>query len=151
MHPRAASLIRELQLRPHPEGGWFRRIETSPQTVTRDGRERPAYTCIHYLLAADQVSQWHRIDADETWHLLEGGPLTLRLFDVATRSHRRVRLRRDAADESRMYTVPAGLWQSASVAGEYALSSCKVTPGFVWQGFELLAPDHPLAEILQGH
>ncbi len=33
MHPRAEYLIRELQLLPHPEGGFYRRVFESAQTL----------------------------------------------------------------------------------------------------------------------
>ena len=36
--------------------------------------------------------------------------------------------------------VPAGWWQSAETTGDYTLVSCTVSPGFVFEGFEL-APE----------
>lgn len=150
MPSRAAALVHELKLEPHPEGGWFRRVETSDRTVTHNGFERPEYTRIDYLLAGTDVNRWHRVDADETWQWLEGGSLRLRNFDAVSAKHLEIRLGPDFAHESRMYTVPAGVWQSAVAVGEYVLARCTVVPGFVWGGFELLAGDHPLAAILDG-
>lgn len=44
--------------------------------------------------------------------------------------------------------VPAGVWQAARTADRHALVTCVVAPGFVWEGFELLAQDSALAREL---
>ena len=36
--------------------------------------------------------------------------------------------------------VPAGEWQSAESLGEWTLVGCTVSPGFVWEGFEMAGP-----------
>jgi predicted cupin superfamily sugar epimerase len=74
MHPRAAELIRELQLAAHPEGGYYRRLFTS---ALRDADGRAASSAILFLLPGGVVSRWHRVDADELWHYHEGAPLEL--------------------------------------------------------------------------
>ena len=48
------SLIAELQLEPHVEGGWFRRTYCSPQQVqTEKDPVRPLMSSIFYMLADD--------------------------------------------------------------------------------------------------
>src|SRR5689334_6643968 len=80
MNPRAAKLIDQLQLEPHPEGGFYREIWRSPTRVTAADRpERSALTTIYFLLAAGSFSAWHRVRSDEVWHWYEGGPLELLL------------------------------------------------------------------------
>ncbi|MFA5073942.1 MAG: cupin domain-containing protein, partial [Nitrospirota bacterium] len=71
------SLIRELKLAPHPEGGWYRELYRSNLKVATPHGERCAITTIYYLLAAGQYSRWHVVAADEIWHLLDGHPLEL--------------------------------------------------------------------------
>jgi predicted cupin superfamily sugar epimerase len=87
MHPRAAELIAELRLQPHPEGGFYREIFRSRTPVTpADGRgSRASLTTIHFLLTSETVSRWHRVSSDEVWNLYEGGPLELLELDVAAR------------------------------------------------------------------
>jgi hypothetical protein len=41
------------------------------------GRDRPAGTCIYFLLKAGDRSHWHRVDAAEIWHFYSGAPLVL--------------------------------------------------------------------------
>lgn len=147
MHPRAAELIETLRLEPHPEGGCYRRVYTSTSQLLHNGIERPATTAIHYLLGKDEVSRWHRIDADEIWQHHEGDPLELMLFDAATGKLARRRLgRNDAATDTRSIVgVPAGIWQAAHPLGDYALVGCSVAPGFDFAGFTLLDPDSDTA------
>ena len=40
MHPVTEALIRELQLSPHPEGGYFRRVYESARRTEVNGIER---------------------------------------------------------------------------------------------------------------
>ena len=66
MHPRAAELISTLDLRPHPEGGFYREVHRSTsQVVPADGRgARAALTTIYFLLAGGTASRCHRIASD---------------------------------------------------------------------------------------
>jgi predicted cupin superfamily sugar epimerase len=62
MNPRAAELVRLLQLQPHPEGGFYREIwRSSARVQTADRPERSAVTTIYFLLAAGGFSAWHRV------------------------------------------------------------------------------------------
>lgn len=146
MHPRAAELIRELE--PHPEGGHFRRIHASSTQLLANGRTRPALTAIRYLLLRGECSRWHRVDADEAWHWQEGGPLELLQFDPTTDRLQTTVLGDSAQGFQPMHIIPAGVWQAARPLGDYALVGCTVSPGFVWEGFELLDPGSDIAARL---
>src|SRR5260221_76688 len=76
--PTASSVIRQLDLLPHPEGGWFKEMfrDSAPVSVGSDGT-RGASTAIYYLLQAGEVSAWHRVDAAEVWHYYAGASLAL--------------------------------------------------------------------------
>ena len=131
-----------LGLAPHPEGGWFRRIYASTIAVATPGGERPTATCIHYLLTPGELSAWHVVSSDELW--LWHGPGTLELAlggdgEEASGSPTLVRLGADhAAGEVPACLVPAGVWQSARLAGDTeALVSCMVSPGFDFADWRL--------------
>lgn len=147
MHPRAGQLIAQLQLQPHPEGGHYRRMHASATSVEVQGTSRPALTAIHFLLARGEASQWHRVDADECWHWQEGGALELRVFDPERGAVTTSVLDRSGQGEP-MHIVPAGHWQAARALGEFTLVACTVSPGFVWEGFELLSEDSDVARAL---
>jgi predicted cupin superfamily sugar epimerase len=132
----AADVIRLLDLAPHPEGGHFR--ETFRDSVT-DHSGRAASTAIYFLLAAGEVSRWHRVDAAEAWHWHAGAPLALAIADTAGR--RSIRLGADlSAGERPQAVVPAGAWQQATSLGSWTLVGCTVAPGFQFSGFEMAPP-----------
>lgn len=131
----AADIIRILDLQPHPEGGHFR--ETFRDALSKDGRA--ASTAIYFLLAAGEVSHWHRVDAAEVWHWHAGAPLMLSIAPPDGKASD-IRLGCDlAAGERPQGIVPPGYWQSARSLGAWTLLGCTVAPGFLFEKFELAA------------
>lgn len=139
---RATEIVEQLGLRPHPEGGHYREMHRSPLSVMPDdGRpSRPALTTIYFLLAAGEVSRWHRVLSDEAWHYHEGAPLELLVSDLEfTRVDTLLTGSFDAvAGIEPLRVVPAGRWQAARSTGAYTLVSCSVAPGFVFDDFVML-------------
>jgi predicted cupin superfamily sugar epimerase len=134
----AAQIIRLLNLRPHPEGGWYG--ETFRAEAVGDAR--PSSTAIYYLLEADQVSAWHRVDADEAWHFYAGAPLVLTLSPPDGVGAKSLHLGSDLmAGQRPQAVVPKGWWQAAESLGAFSLVGCTVAPGFDFAGFELAPPD----------
>ena len=150
---RAAALVRELSLQPHPEGGHFAELFRSATGVRpADERgERPALTTIYYLLAAGEVSRWHRVRSDEVWHFYEGGPLELLVLshDASRLTRHRLGAVRDGSRPTA--TVAAGDWQAARPLGDYALVGCTVGPGFDFADFQLARDAVATAAIRAAH
>jgi predicted cupin superfamily sugar epimerase len=138
----AKALVEALDLRPHPEGGWYREEHRSVLKVRReDGARRSALTLIWFLLEAPEISCWHRVTrADETWHHAGGDPLELWLLPPAGGvAERRVvgpLILGDAVQP--VGVVPAGWWQAARSLGRWSLVNCCVGPGFDFEDFQLL-------------
>lgn len=150
MNPRAAKLIDQLQLEPHPEGGFYREIWRSPTRVTAADRpERSALTTIYFLLAAGSFSAWHRVRSDEVWHWYEGGPLELLLASPDFSTVQRRTLGVVAGNTQPVHTVPANWWQAARPLGDYALCGCTVAPGFEFEDFAFLRDDPGASQTLR--
>jgi uncharacterized protein len=152
MNPRVQTLIDSLQLKPHPEGGYYREIFRSEQNVSADQHrdERSALTSIYFLLEAGQHSRWHRVLSDEVWSHLEGDALELLCFEQNSAQLTVSRLGPYAAETEPVRVVPAGVWQAAQPLGEYTLVGCSVGPGFEFRDFSMAA-DHPeVAEAIRG-
>jgi predicted cupin superfamily sugar epimerase len=133
----AADVVASLNLRPHPEGGWF--AETFRDVSGHGGRGHS--TAIYYLLAAGQKSHWHRVDAVEVWHFYAGAPLRLRQSTdgKGVIGHD---LGPDLmAGERPQVVVPARCWQSATSMGAWTLVGCTVAPAFDFANFELAPAD----------
>lgn len=137
--------IQTLNLRPHPEGGWYRETYRAAETIppqglpARFGAARSFATAIYFLLTADTFSALHRLKADEMWHFYAGSALTVHVIEPAG-EHRVLRLGA-AIDrgESFQAMVPAGCWFGGRVEaqGGFALVGCTVAPGFDFADFEM--------------
>ncbi|WP_236585573.1 cupin domain-containing protein [Dyella sp. EPa41] len=146
---RVVELKDALQLQPHVEGGYYRRFHP-PKGTDGDNHVRHAMSAIHYLLEQGQFSSWHRVDAEEAWHFVEGEPLELLVYNPVSNRLERHCLGPLSGDHRTVAVVPAGAWQAARPLGHYALVTCLVAPGFEYEGFELLAESDPLAGHLAG-
>ena len=127
-----------LDLKPHPEGGWYR------QTWEADGAGRACGTSIYFLLKAGERSHWHRVDATEIWHHYAGAPLRLRISETDQGPVEAHQLGPDLTSGDRpQVIVPKDFWQSAEAApdGGWALVGCTVSPAFQFEGFELAPRD----------
>lgn len=130
----AEDIIAELDLSPHPEGGWYR------QTWVAENEGRPTGTCIYFLLAAGQRSHWHKVDATEIWLYHAGAPLILSLAATEAGPKRDHLLTPDLAEGRPQIIVPENHWQAARSTGDWTLVSCTVSPGFRFDGFTLAGP-----------
>ena len=132
----ADEIIEHLQLAPHPEGGHYR------QTWVAENAGRPAGTCIYFLLKDGAASHWHRVDAVEIWHYYAGAPLVLSLAADDAGPATDQLLGPDLAQgQYPQLIVPEQHWQAARTTGDWTLVGCTVSPGFVFSGFTLAAPD----------
>ena len=137
----AESWIRQLDLVPHPEGGYYRETYRARERIAgehlpaRFGGERAISTAIYFLLVGDQVSRLHRIKSDEVWHFYTGTPLDL--FVIGDDG--RLTTHRLGPDGPFQALVPAASWYGAAPSGGtgWALLGGTVAPGFDFADFEL--------------
>lgn len=135
----ARAVIERLELKPHPEGGWYRETWRAPPE--RPGGRSPG-TAILFLLEAGQTSRWHRvIDAAELWVFQAGTALTLKTAPGEAGPVATVRLGADIlAGDTPQHLVAPGEWQAAQASADrWALVACVVVPGFDFGSFELAA------------
>lgn len=133
----ADEVVRRMELKPHPEGGFYRETYRDPATSAEG---RAVSTAIYYLLGLGDVSEWHRVDAAEVWHYYAGAPLVITLSPNGHDAEAR-RLGPDLLrGQAPQIVVPAGWWQTATSLGAWTLVGCTVAPGFDFAGFELAPP-----------
>jgi predicted cupin superfamily sugar epimerase len=133
----AAEIIARFELKPHPEGGYYRETFRDSR-ADADGRSRS--TAIYFLMARGQRSHWHRIDAVEIWHYYAGDALTLKIADDDGQWSFKLGPN-IAAGEQPQAIVPPHTWQSAESNGDWTLVGCTVAPGFEFATFELAPQD----------
>lgn len=152
MTARAQTLIHELGLQRHPEGGWYAEVFRSARSVDpQDGRAgRVALTTIDFLLEHGQASAWHRVRSDEVWHLLEGDGLLLWLMPPDLSRVERVELGPVVTGRRPRHVVPADWWQAAEPLGDLAYVGATVGPGFDFADFAFGRDDAALRAALLG-
>jgi predicted cupin superfamily sugar epimerase len=138
----AETLIRELELKAHPEGGYFRETFRAPPLPfpLPDRGLRNASTAIYFLLAGTDFSAFHRVRSDEVWHHYSGDAVELVSLDPARGAERVVLGSRVSEGQRPQHVILAGQYQAArlTVPG-YALCGCTVAPGFDFADFEMPA------------
>ncbi|HNP96261.1 MAG TPA: cupin domain-containing protein [Cyclobacteriaceae bacterium] len=138
-------IVDKLQLKPHPEGGFFREIYRSEGIIPKDALgtsfpgDRNYCTAIYFLLTHENFSAFHRIRQDELWHFYSGDPLQVHVIDknglyVCHEVGSDI-----STSQAPQLTVPAGCWFASGVkpGGKFSLVGCTVAPGFDFADFEL--------------
>ena len=137
MTDQARELIARFNLEPHVEGGAFRELYRGAD-FDRSG-ERPAHGVIYYLLDADEISDFHILDADEYWLWHAGCDVELWSFgeDGA------LKVERMGMGEGAQPCVlmPAGVYFGARPvkgANGPMLCSCVCVPEFMYEHYRIL-------------
>ena len=138
-------IIKELGLKPHPEGGYFKETYRSEGTINKDSLDeayndkRNYSTCIYFLLTSDTFSAFHKIKQDEIWHFYDGSPIYLHIISETGEYSKHVIGRNFSKGEVPQLVVPGNAWFAATVANEndYSLVGCTVSPGFDFNDFVL--------------
>ena len=137
------ALIDKLQLKVHPEGGFYRETYRSAEYLTTSkGKVRNISTAIYYLLENENKSRFHRIQSDELWFFHQGQTLEINVIrenQLAT-IHLGNNVEKGEVPQA---IIPANSWFASSVqnAEGYSLVSCTVAPGFDFLDFELAGRD----------
>jgi predicted cupin superfamily sugar epimerase len=137
--------IEKLDLEIHPEGGFFKEMYRSEETIPHEALpirfsgKRSFSTSIYYLLKNRNISLFHRIKQDEIWHFYEGTALTIHCISEDGVYSKYVLGRSIEAGESFQVVVTAGCYFAAEVNNKesYSLVGCTVAPGFDYEDFEI--------------
>ena len=141
MNRTAASIIKKLKLKKHPEGGYFSETYRSPISVGKNqlkkkfsGR-RNLSTSIYFLLCGKSFSSFHKLKADEVWHFYSGVHLNIYIIQKSGR------LKKIILGKNHQYqtVIKAEQWFAAEVSepNYFTLAGCTVSPGFDFRDFEL--------------
>ncbi|MDX5477775.1 MAG: cupin domain-containing protein [Cyclobacteriaceae bacterium] len=142
MQDRINELVEKLQLKPHPEGGYYAETYRSEWEVTTDHGSRSLMTCIYFLLTSDNSSKFHQIKSDEMWFFHEGSPLTVHVF--SDKGYEKLLVGPSDQEGHLPYQlVKSGVIFGSTVDQEdsYSLVSCVVAPGFDFEDFRLVSKE----------
>jgi uncharacterized protein len=146
--------VKNLQLSPHPEGGYYKETYRSSEKIEKDSLpkrftgSRNFSTAIYFLLRSGDRSVFHRIKSDELWHFYAGS--VLEIFVLSDRKFNVFKLGSNVElGESLQVTIPAGSWFGAKVSDPdtYTLAGCTVAPGFNFEDFEIASRERLIKEF----
>lgn len=152
------TLVKQLELLPHPEGGFYKETYRSSLTLSREclptgfNGERNIATGIYFLIEKGNFSALHKIKSDETWHFYAGDALEV----IEISENGIVTITAIGPDilkgETFQYTVKANTWFGSRVrdGGGFSLVGCTVYPGFDFNDFEM-AGRHELIKRFPQH
>ena len=142
--------IEKLDLEKHPEGGYFKEVYRSDEFLEKENLparfhgKRCFATSIYFLLNNDNISSFHRIKSDETWHFYYGNPVIIYIIDEKENMLTVSLGNNPEKGEVLQFTVPKNCWFAASISDEnketdfgYCLVGCTVAPGFDFDDFEI--------------
>ncbi len=143
-------IIEKLGLKPHPEGGHYKRTHTSDEMVQTERGKRHAMTSIYYILLPGEISKIHKIQSDERWYYHKGSALRFYIFNEQGIVEE---LLLGPIDKNGEYSIciPANTWFAAKpdIEDSYSLASCAVCPGFDFNDFELANKNTMLQQFPQ--
>jgi predicted cupin superfamily sugar epimerase len=147
----AEEIVKLLELKPHPEGGFYRETYRSPQVVPGTDPPRACSTAIFYLLAPGTVSKLHRIVCDEVFHFYLGEPVTWVLLKPGGRFEKVVLGNRLEEGQQPQMLVPAGTWFGGYLneGGRFALMGTTVAPAFEFEDLTMGERQELLAQYPQ--
>lgn len=142
----AKYLINELDLSPHPEGGYYKEVYRSdftiqrPENFSKSKPTRHILTIIYYLLKNYDFSAWHKLNSDENWFFLTGSPLLIYILNPEDSTIEYKKLGNPLEDSKAYFqlTVPQKKWLAVELESKqtFCLASCTVAPGFEFEDFE---------------
>ena len=126
-------LIKKLDLIPLlPEGGYFKQVYKSKNTLNTPYGVRSTLTSIYYLLDDKTYSCFHKLPSDEIYHFYNGDRVELYLLFEDGTSKKVILGEGTLNGESCQYLVPANTWQASKIieGGKYALLGTTMSPGY---------------------
>lgn len=143
--------IQQLNMIPHPEGGYYKESYRSSGTIdnpfetNNEGTPTRNYsTGIYFLLRPKESRFYHRIKSDEMWHYYSGSPLLIYEINPINCNYKTTDLGIDLEKgQIPQYVVPAGFWFGSKPIHDqqYSLVGCTMAPGFHVDDFELAKKD----------
>lgn len=145
------NLIEQMQLQPHPEGGYYRSTLRADDTLTLKRGERPLYTSIYFLLRSQDISHFHRLQSDEIWYYHGGSALTIHMIHPdGTYEAQKLGLNVDVGERPQIIVKKNTIFgSSVDEENTFGLVGCMVAPGFDFVDFELFTQQQLLAQYPQ--
>jgi predicted cupin superfamily sugar epimerase len=141
MIEKAKQYIKKLNLKKHPEGGYYKEVYRSGELIlgehlpNRFKTSRNFSTSIYFLLVGKQFSAFHLLQSDELWHFYDGNDMIIHIINQKGKlSKRKIGRGEDCKFQ---ITIEKNNWFAAEIKNKksFALVGCTVSPGFEYNDF----------------
>ncbi len=156
MTNQANYFIEKLKMTSHPEGGFYSRSFVSDITLnpfsagSTQNKERKLWTSIYFLLKEGEVSNFHRLTADEMWYFHSGNSLSISIIDKdGNLSTKKLGLDIENGEMPQVLVPKGAIFGSAMNNEGFSLVGCMVSPGFEFEDFKLFTRKELLDEYPQ--
>ena len=148
-------IIKELQLEPHIEGGYFRQTYATPRNITiqkEDGpKERALMTVIYYILTVDSPTNHFNRNTSDIIHFYHCGlPIKYHVLTPDGQCSSTILGPDILAGQKLQFMVPGGCWKASELmapdsvspdAADFNLISEAVAPGFDYDDWVIAGED----------
>ncbi|MBK7630275.1 MAG: cupin domain-containing protein [Ignavibacteriales bacterium] len=156
MNEKARYYIRKLELKKHPEGGYYREVYRAGEMFSIDPPKkhlkRNASTSIYFMLEGTQKSKFHRLKSDELWHFYDG--TSVKIYVIDEKGYLSESILGKATEQGEVFqtVIKKNNWFAAEVLNKrsFSLIGCTVSPGFDFSDFELADREY-LLESFPNH
>lgn len=124
------SIIEKFQLKPHPEGGYYRQLYGNDETGKKD------ISTIYYMLTDNDKSAFHRLHGvTEIWYYHAGEPLDIYVIDIDGN----LTVHNLSPEGEMQVVILPEQWFAADIPSKegFCLVGCAVAPAFSFESFEL--------------
>ena len=124
------SIIEKFQLKPHPEGGYYRQLYSNDETGKKD------ISTIYYMLTGNDKSAFHRLHGvTEIWYYHAGEPLDIYVIDIDGN----LTVHNLSPEGEMQVVILPEQWFAAEIPSKegFCLVGCAVAPAFSFENFEL--------------
>jgi predicted cupin superfamily sugar epimerase len=143
MRQKAKQYLKQLQLKKHPEGGYYKEVYRSGEIILpehlpkRYKKSRNFSTSIYFLLEGKQFSAFHLLQSDELWHFYDG--TVVLLYKINKEEELSVHKLGRGKDCELQLTIEKQNWFAAELEDKksFALFGCTVSPGFEFDDFRM--------------
>ena len=124
------SIIEKFQLKPHPEGGYYRQLYGNDESGKKD------ISTIYYMLTGNDKSAFHRLHGvTEIWYYHAGEPLDIYVIDIDGN----LTVHNLSPESEMQVVILPEQWFAAEIPSKegFCLVGCAVAPAFSFENFEL--------------
>lgn len=134
--------IKNLEMLPHVEGGYFKESFLSEEKVREN---KNLWSSIYFLLRTGEVSNFHRLKSDELWYYHDGEALTIYMISPEGELITKQLGINIEKGEVPQALVPKGYIFGSVMNNEgFSLVGCMVAPAFEYEDFELFEREYLL-------